>query len=231
MILLDTDVVSEGIKPEPHPSILAWLDVQAAGDVVPLQHQRSRPSLRLRRVAGRQAKGHAGHADRPFAGPVRGPHPALRYWLRRGATRSAPSRRAGPEKASPLPTATLPRSPPLTGSPWRRATLARSRLPASPSSTRGRRHRWPAACEGRLEWSWSPFRPCRAAENAQSSRRFRNSRPNGASSRRSWQSSLARISPAPIAKGRGMARPSREKRGKGQLGSPIAFPERVIAFR
>lgn len=30
MILLDTNVVSEAIKPEPHPSVLAWLDVQAA---------------------------------------------------------------------------------------------------------------------------------------------------------------------------------------------------------
>jgi len=30
MILLDTNVVSEGIKPEPHPSVLAWLDVQTA---------------------------------------------------------------------------------------------------------------------------------------------------------------------------------------------------------
>lgn len=29
MILLDTNVVSEAIKPEPHPSVLAWLDVQA----------------------------------------------------------------------------------------------------------------------------------------------------------------------------------------------------------
>lgn len=30
MILLDTHVVSEAIKPEPHPSVLAWLDAQAA---------------------------------------------------------------------------------------------------------------------------------------------------------------------------------------------------------
>lgn len=30
MILLDTNVVSESIKPEPDPSVLAWLDVQAA---------------------------------------------------------------------------------------------------------------------------------------------------------------------------------------------------------
>ncbi len=30
MILLDTNVVSEGIKPEPHPSVIAWLDAQAA---------------------------------------------------------------------------------------------------------------------------------------------------------------------------------------------------------
>ncbi|ABD07037.1 PilT protein-like [Rhodopseudomonas palustris HaA2] len=30
MILLDTNVVSEAIKPGPHPSVLAWLDVQAA---------------------------------------------------------------------------------------------------------------------------------------------------------------------------------------------------------
>ena len=30
MILLDTNVVSEAIKPEPHPSVLAWLDAQVA---------------------------------------------------------------------------------------------------------------------------------------------------------------------------------------------------------
>jgi toxin FitB len=30
MILLDTNVVSEAIKPEPHPNVRAWLDAQAA---------------------------------------------------------------------------------------------------------------------------------------------------------------------------------------------------------
>jgi predicted nucleic acid-binding protein len=30
MILLDTNVVSEAIKPEPNPSVLAWLDAQVA---------------------------------------------------------------------------------------------------------------------------------------------------------------------------------------------------------
>ncbi|WKA27819.1 type II toxin-antitoxin system VapC family toxin [Bradyrhizobium roseum] len=30
MVLLDTNVVSEAIKPEPHPSVMAWLDAQAA---------------------------------------------------------------------------------------------------------------------------------------------------------------------------------------------------------
>ena len=30
MILLDTNVVCEAIKPEPNPSVLAWLDAQAA---------------------------------------------------------------------------------------------------------------------------------------------------------------------------------------------------------
>ena len=30
MILLDTNVVSEAIKPEPHPSVMAWIDAQAA---------------------------------------------------------------------------------------------------------------------------------------------------------------------------------------------------------
>ncbi len=30
MILLDTNVVSEAMKPEPHPSVRAWLDAQAA---------------------------------------------------------------------------------------------------------------------------------------------------------------------------------------------------------
>lgn len=30
MILLDTNIVSEAIKPAPHPSVLAWLDAQVA---------------------------------------------------------------------------------------------------------------------------------------------------------------------------------------------------------
>lgn len=30
MILLDTNVVSEAMKPEPHPAVLGWLDDQAA---------------------------------------------------------------------------------------------------------------------------------------------------------------------------------------------------------
>lgn len=30
MILLDTNVVSEAMKPEPHSSVLAWLDAQSA---------------------------------------------------------------------------------------------------------------------------------------------------------------------------------------------------------
>lgn len=30
MIVLDTNVVSEAIKPEPHPAVRAWLDAQAA---------------------------------------------------------------------------------------------------------------------------------------------------------------------------------------------------------
>ncbi|MDO8411156.1 MAG: type II toxin-antitoxin system VapC family toxin [Phenylobacterium sp.] len=30
MILLDTNVVSEAMKPEPHPAVLRWLDAQAA---------------------------------------------------------------------------------------------------------------------------------------------------------------------------------------------------------
>ncbi|MGJ3264152.1 MAG: type II toxin-antitoxin system VapC family toxin [Salinarimonas sp.] len=30
MVLLDTNVVSEAVKPEPHPSVRAWLDAQSA---------------------------------------------------------------------------------------------------------------------------------------------------------------------------------------------------------
>lgn len=30
MIVLDTSVVSEAMKPEPHPSVQAWLDEQVA---------------------------------------------------------------------------------------------------------------------------------------------------------------------------------------------------------
>ncbi len=33
MILLDTNVVSEAVKPEPHPSVRAWLDAQVAETV------------------------------------------------------------------------------------------------------------------------------------------------------------------------------------------------------
>lgn len=33
MILLDTNVVSEALKPEPHAAVLAWLDAQAAETV------------------------------------------------------------------------------------------------------------------------------------------------------------------------------------------------------
>jgi predicted nucleic acid-binding protein len=33
MILLDTNVVSEVIKPHPHPAVLAWLDAQVAETV------------------------------------------------------------------------------------------------------------------------------------------------------------------------------------------------------
>jgi predicted nucleic acid-binding protein len=33
MILLDTNVVSEAIKPDPHPLVLAWLDAQAVETV------------------------------------------------------------------------------------------------------------------------------------------------------------------------------------------------------
>ena len=30
MIVLDTNVVSEAMKPEPHPAVRAWLNIQAA---------------------------------------------------------------------------------------------------------------------------------------------------------------------------------------------------------
>jgi predicted nucleic acid-binding protein len=33
MILLDTNVVFEAMKPEPHPSVRDWLDAQAAETV------------------------------------------------------------------------------------------------------------------------------------------------------------------------------------------------------
>jgi hypothetical protein len=33
MILLDTNVVAEAIKPQPHPLVLAWLDAQSAESV------------------------------------------------------------------------------------------------------------------------------------------------------------------------------------------------------
>jgi predicted nucleic acid-binding protein len=33
MILLDTSAISEAIKPDPHPSVLAWLNAQVAEDL------------------------------------------------------------------------------------------------------------------------------------------------------------------------------------------------------
>jgi len=54
MILLDTNVVSEAMKPEPHPSVCDWLDAQAA-KTLSLQRHHRRTVVRHPRAAARQA--------------------------------------------------------------------------------------------------------------------------------------------------------------------------------
>ena len=37
MIVLDTNVVSEAMKPEPHPAVRTWLNDQAGRNAVPVE--------------------------------------------------------------------------------------------------------------------------------------------------------------------------------------------------
>ena len=127
MILLDTNVVSEAIRPRTAPIGRAPGSMpQVDRDAVPLQHHRGRTSLRHRRAAGRQAKGHAGSARSTTCWTCSPPASCRSIRQRRGAMPISPSRRARPERASPRPTAISPRSPPPTGSPSHRATRVRS---------------------------------------------------------------------------------------------------------
>ena len=128
MILLDTNVVSEAMKPEPHPSVRDWLDAQAAetvflSSVTIAELLFGIGALPRGKRKDRLAAALDGVLDlfTPASCPSIPP--------RRGAMPNSPSRRARPEKASPRPMGTSPRSPPRTGSPWHRATRVRSKLP------------------------------------------------------------------------------------------------------
>ena len=125
MILLDTNVVSEAIKPEPHPSVLAWLDAQAAETLflssitvaellfgIGALPDGKRKDMLAARIDGLLDQ---------FVGRIL---PSIHQ--RRGAMPISPSRRARPERAFPRPMAISPRSPPPTGSPSHRATRVRS---------------------------------------------------------------------------------------------------------
>lgn len=53
MILLDTNVVSEAMKPEPHPSVRDWLDAPGGRDAVFPQRHHRRTVVRHPRAAAR----------------------------------------------------------------------------------------------------------------------------------------------------------------------------------
>src|SRR5215217_2376227 len=79
MVLLDTNVISEAIKPEPHPSVLAWPYAQAAETLFLSSITVAELLFGIGALPDGKRKGHAGSADRRLAGPVRRPHPVLRH--------------------------------------------------------------------------------------------------------------------------------------------------------
>ena len=131
MILLDTNVVSEAMKPEPAPAVRAWLDAQAAETL----YLSSVTIAELMFGIGALPRGR--RKDKLTAvldGVLElfGTESCRSIPVRPGATPNWPAGRVPPEKASPRPTATSPRSPPRMISPWHPATPAPSRPPASP---------------------------------------------------------------------------------------------------
>jgi hypothetical protein len=67
MIILDTNVVSEAMKPKPHSAVRAWLNDQAVGYAVPVQHDTGRAAVWHRGAACRQALGCAADAAWHYA--------------------------------------------------------------------------------------------------------------------------------------------------------------------
>ena len=128
MILLDTNVVSEAMKPEPHPSVRDWLDAQAAetlflSSVTIAELLFGIGALPRGKRKDRLAAALDGVLDL-FAARIL---PFDTAAARRYAELAVKARAAG--KASPRPMATSPRSPLRTGSPWHRVTRVRSMLP------------------------------------------------------------------------------------------------------
>ena len=129
MILLDTNVVSEAIKPEPHPSVRVWLDAHAAETLFLssitvaelLLGVGAMPDGKRKDLLAVRIDGLLEQFDHRVLTSIR---------LRRGAMPISPSRRARPERASPGPMAISPRSPPHTAVVSRRATRVRSTPPA-----------------------------------------------------------------------------------------------------
>jgi hypothetical protein len=95
MILLDTNVVSEAMKPDPHPLVRDWLDAQAA-ETLFLSPNCCSASARCRAASARTGWQLRSTAcwicSRPAFCPSIPP--------RRGAMPLSPSRRAAPEKLS-----------------------------------------------------------------------------------------------------------------------------------
>ena len=120
MILLDTNVVSEAVKPDSHPSVRAWLDAQVAETLflssitvaellfgigaLPDGRRKDMLAVRINMLLDE------------FAARIL---PFDTSAARRYADLAV-------KKASRRPTATSPRSPPRTGSPSPRATPVRS---------------------------------------------------------------------------------------------------------
>jgi predicted nucleic acid-binding protein len=60
MIVLDTNVVSEAMKPEPHPSVRAWLNDQAAETLYLSSVTLAELLFGIACSSSRQTQGHAG---------------------------------------------------------------------------------------------------------------------------------------------------------------------------
>ncbi len=128
MILLDTNVVSEAMKPEPAPAVRAWLDAQAPATLYLSSVTIAELMVRVGALPKGRRKGKLTaaldgvlelFADRIHSTSVP-----------RAATPNSPSERARPAAASGPPTAISPRSLPRMISRSRLAARARSTPPA-----------------------------------------------------------------------------------------------------